>query len=129
MYIRPDPISPAPAPGAGSGVRSLLGGVRANPTPRVGGMYGTAQPNSFKKGGKVRKTGMALVHKGEEVIPKKSVEAAKKTKKPKKMSKKNAKIKLVMGEFKRGDLKSPSGGKVTDRKQALAIAMSESDKV
>lgn len=35
------------------------------------------------------------------------------------------KISLVMGEFKRGELKSSSGAKVTDRKQALAIAMSE----
>ncbi len=32
------------------------------------------------------------------------------------------KIKKVMGEFKRGTLKSSSGDKVTDKKQALAIA-------
>ena len=31
----------------------------------------------------------------------------------------------VMGEFKRGSLKSSSGAKVTKRKQAVAIAMSE----
>jgi hypothetical protein len=30
---------------------------------------GTAKPNSFKNGGVVQKTGMALVHKGEKVIP------------------------------------------------------------
>ncbi|QDP65552.1 MAG: hypothetical protein GOVbin152_64 [Prokaryotic dsDNA virus sp.] len=35
------------------------------------------------------------------------------------------KIKVVMGEFKRGTLKSGSGEKVTDRKQAQAIALSE----
>lgn len=36
------------------------------------------------------------------------------------------KVAKVMGEFKRGKLKSSSGKKVTSRKQALAIAMSES---
>jgi hypothetical protein len=41
------------------------------------------------------------------------------------MSKKQAKVGTVMGEFKRGDLKSSSGQKVTNPKQAVAIAMSE----
>jgi hypothetical protein len=36
------------------------------------------------------------------------------------------KIRKVMGEFKNGTLKSSSGQKVTDRKQALAIGISES---
>ncbi|MGA3187278.1 MAG: DUF6496 domain-containing protein [Bryobacteraceae bacterium] len=35
------------------------------------------------------------------------------------------KIHKVMEEFKEGDLKSGSGDKVTDRKQAVAIALSE----
>lgn len=35
------------------------------------------------------------------------------------------KAKKVMGEYKEGTLKSSSGRKVTDRKQATAIAMSE----
>lgn len=35
------------------------------------------------------------------------------------------KVGKVMGEFKRGTLKSSSGKKVTKRKQAVAIAMSE----
>lgn len=35
------------------------------------------------------------------------------------------KIGKVMGEYKTGDLKSSSGDPVTDRKQALAIALSE----
>ena len=35
------------------------------------------------------------------------------------------KIKVVMGEFKRGTLKSGSGEKVTESKQAQAIALSE----
>jgi len=35
------------------------------------------------------------------------------------------KVKKVMGEFKRKKLKSSSGKKVTNRKQAIAIALSE----
>jgi hypothetical protein len=35
----------------------------------VGGAIGSALPG-FKKGGKVKKTGLALVHKGEYVLPK-----------------------------------------------------------
>jgi len=35
------------------------------------------------------------------------------------------KVGYVMGEFKNGTLKSSSGKKVTDRNQAMAIAMSE----
>lgn len=35
------------------------------------------------------------------------------------------KIEKVMGEYKRGTLKSSSGDKVKSRKQAIAIAMSE----
>lgn len=50
---------------------------RANPN------YGKAQPSSYKKGGKVKKTGMAKVHKGERVLTKaqtKKLEKSKKTK-------------------------------------------------
>ncbi len=36
------------------------------------------------------------------------------------------KIETVMHEFKEGDLKSSSGDKVKNRKQAIAIALSES---
>jgi hypothetical protein len=35
------------------------------------------------------------------------------------------KVKKVMGEFKRGTLKSSSGKKVKSRNQAVAIALSE----
>ncbi len=35
------------------------------------------------------------------------------------------KVKKVMGEYKSGKLKSSSGGKVKNPKQAVAIAMSE----
>jgi hypothetical protein len=38
------------------------------------------------------------------------------------------KIPVVMHEFKHGTLHSGSGQKVTDRKQAIAIAMSEAGK-
>lgn len=34
------------------------------------GLSGLADPSSFKRGGKVRKTGRALVHKGERVLTK-----------------------------------------------------------
>ena len=44
------------------------------------------------------------------------------TKKPTKGQKK---VKKVMSEYKSGSLKSSSGTKVTSRKQAIAIAMSE----
>ena len=39
------------------------------------------------------------------------------------------KIATVMKEFEQGNLKSSSGDKVTDRKQALAIALSEMRKL
>lgn len=38
---------------------------------------------------------------------------------------KKGKVEKVMGEYKRGKLKSGSGGKVKSRKQAIAIALSE----
>ena len=46
-----------------------------------------------------------------------------------KMSKKQAKIGKVMGEFKEGTLHSGKGGKVVKNpRQAIAIAMSEASK-
>lgn len=39
------------------------------------------------------------------------------------------KIRTVMREFKRGELRSSSGQKVVDRKQALAIAYSEAERL
>jgi hypothetical protein len=42
------------------------------------------------------------------------------------MKKANKKVKKVMGEYKKGDLKSGNNGKkVKSKKQALAIALSE----
>lgn len=48
--------------------------------------------------------------------------ARKTTKKP---SAKQAKVGKVMREYKGGKLKSSSGKKVTNKKQAIAIALSE----
>jgi hypothetical protein len=45
-------------------------------------------------------------------------------KKPKKAQKK---VEKVMSEYSAGTLKSSSGQKVTSRKQAIAIAMSEAN--
>jgi hypothetical protein len=42
-----------------------------------------------------------------------------------KKSKGDAKVRKVMHEFKEGTLKSSSGDKVTNQKQAVAIALSE----
>jgi hypothetical protein len=44
----------------------------------------------------------------------------------KKESKSDKKVHKVMHEFKEGTLKSSTGKKVSDRDQAIAIAMSES---
>lgn len=41
------------------------------------------------------------------------------------MARGRAKVRTVMREFKAGTLRSGSGAKVTSRKQAIAIAMSE----
>jgi len=41
---------------------------------------------------------------------------------------KKSKVEKVMSEYKKGELKSGSGKKVTKKSQALAIAMSESGK-
>ena len=38
------------------------------------------------------------------------------------------KVETVMHEYKTGALKSSSGDKVTDRKQAIAIALSEQER-
>lgn len=45
-----------------------------------------------------------------------------------KQTKAQKKIGKVMGEFKDSKLKSSSGQKVTSRKQAIAIALSEAKK-
>jgi len=44
-------------------------------------------------------------------------------------TKMQAKVAKVMREYKAGKLKSSSGDKVTNQKQAIAIAMSEAEAV
>ncbi len=44
------------------------------------------------------------------------------------MAKKKDKVGKVMSEYKSGTLKSGSGKKVTNRKQAIAIGISEANK-
>lgn len=61
-------------PGLLSGAGKLLDGNAephhaAPPQPPDPHHPDTAKPNSFKNGGVVKKTGVALVHKGETVIP------------------------------------------------------------
>ena len=46
----------------------------------------------------------------------------------KKQSRGRRKVKKVLGEYKRGSLRSSSGRKVRKRKQAVAIALSEARK-
>ena len=48
--------------------------------------------------------------------------------KPKTKAGKQRKMGKVMGEFKSGSLDSSSGKKVTSRKQAISIALSEAGK-
>lgn len=82
-------------------------------------------PAMFKKGGRVKRGGMAKLHKGERVIPAASVLGKGKSK-----SRRKRKVKKVMGEWKSGKLHSGSkkGPAVTNRKQAIAIALSEARK-
>ena len=51
--------------------KEILGAVKNRAVRAISG--GMASPASFAKGGKVKKTGRALVHKGEVVLTKKSV--------------------------------------------------------
>ena len=54
----------------GSLVGGLIGGKKGRKIgSQIGGAVGTEFP-AFKKGGKVKKTGLALVHKDEFVLPK-----------------------------------------------------------
>ena len=59
--------------GGGEGMRPIMGGGGALPRPvfAPGGGSMLRRPGiaSYKKGGKVKKTGLAYMHKGEKVIP------------------------------------------------------------
>lgn len=122
--------TPAPRSNTPMGTRTGFGGA-PRPSPRFGDMR-LASPSSFKKGGKVKKTGWAKVHKGERITPAGAAANAmggKKKKAPKTKRAKN-KIKKTMGEWKKGTLHSGSrkGPVVKNQKQAVAIAISQARK-
>ena len=59
-------MSEAPVNSLGIAPRPRMGATPAAPSP-----VPMAEPPAFKCGGKVKKTGMAMVHKGEQVLTKK----------------------------------------------------------
>ena len=67
---KPMPIRPSPAIPGGQTLKPMP--IRSNPNqPVQNSNIDTREPMpSYKKGGTVKKTGPALVHKGEKVIPK-----------------------------------------------------------
>jgi hypothetical protein len=106
--------------------RVVPGGGAIPTTMRTGG---GAIP-SLKKGGKVKRTGVYKLHKGERVVSAARVLGAGKKSKPWRSKKGQSKIHKTMSEFKSGTLHSGSkhGPKVTSRKQAVAIALSQARK-
>ena len=68
--VMPQPVGPAPWGGQPPGRVNPIGDPRQMPLPRVPiGPMAPAQ-GTFKKGGKVPKTGKYILHAGERVIPK-----------------------------------------------------------
>lgn len=55
---------------SGFGIGKDAAGKGTKPGDRFGIFNKPASPKTYKKGGKVKKTGIALVHKGEEVLTK-----------------------------------------------------------
>jgi hypothetical protein len=101
--------------------------VRDAPSPGVR----MALPATFRRGGRVKRTGWAKVHKGEHILTKgaaASLGAGKK--KAPKSPRAKSKVKKTMGEFKAGTLHSGSkkGPKVSNPKQAIAIALTQAQK-
>lgn len=82
-----------------------------------------ALPATFRRGGRVKRTGFAKVHKGETVVP----AAATAMGAGKKKARAKGKVQKTMGEFKAGTLRSGSkkGPVVKNQKQAVAIGLSE----
>jgi hypothetical protein len=124
------PIAIARPAFGGSGGAPGIGGVRFNPVGTPARPAGMAVPRTFKKGGVVRETGWAKVHKGEKVIPAAGRAMGGKKKKKVKSKKGKAKVKKVMHEWKKGSLHSGSktGPVVKNQKQAVAIALSQARK-
>jgi hypothetical protein len=50
--------------------KTPMQGADGSEKRRGGIMFGSAKVPAYKKGGRVRKTGVALLHKGEDVVPK-----------------------------------------------------------
>lgn len=99
------------------------------PAPPAKKLQPMGKPRSMKKGGLVKKTGYIKLHKGERVTPAASALGKGKKAYPK-GAKAKSKIKKTMDEWKSGTLHSGSkkGPKVTNQKQAVAIALSQARK-
>jgi hypothetical protein len=128
MRINLNPSQAMGGFGSGGGLSRPAAAPR--PSPIGGGLPKMiAYPMSFKKGGRVKKTGWAKVHKGERVIPAGAagVMGGKAYPKGKRAKRK---VKKTMDEWKAGGLRSGSknGPKVTSQKQAVAIALSQARK-
>jgi Family of unknown function (DUF6496) len=114
-----------PAPMGGGGMKPIaVGGPARSP-------FAPSFPRSFKKGGKVLKSGVGKLHKGERVISAhtKAVLGGKKKSTPK-GKKAKGKIAKTMHEWGQGNLHSGSkkGPVVKNQKQAVAIALSQARK-
>jgi Family of unknown function (DUF6496) len=99
--------------------------------PGAADAAGEAKTPSYKKGTKrVPKTGVAKLHKGEAVLNKAQAKRYRAGGLALGGPKKKAKIKKTMDEWKSGTLHSGSkkGPKVTNQKQAVAIALSQARK-
>lgn len=115
-WLGHQPGSEKPEPVSGGPARPVFG----SPGARM------ALPATFRRGGRVKRTGWAKVHKGEVVVPAAAASMGagkKKTRAKRKMAK-------TMGEWKAGTLHSGSkkGPVVRGQKQAVAISLAQASK-
>lgn len=102
----------------------------ANPARPVSGLR-MAQPRTFKKGGKVKKGGVAKVHKGEKIVSAKKYSAAKAVlARGKKPTKKNTLIEAAGHEMKQNPPRilaktAKKSGAKQAAKQKVAIMLSK----
>lgn len=114
--VKPEPVAPIARP---LPIRkSLSPGVRM------------ALPATFRRGGRVKRTGWAKVHKGETVVPAAAASMGAGKSKSTKTPRAKRKIQKTMDEWKSGSLHSGSkqGPVVKSQKQAIAIALSQARK-